>query len=122
MQKNRKLIIGFGLILLALFSFMLFIRPNLHHEKMMPHKMRIQNSDAMLNDTGSGAQHFQHTCANCHGLPDPKQYTAKEWPHVLVRMQQHMLRAGKAMPDAQKVLGITEFLQRNARPGMSLTD
>jgi len=34
---------------------------------------------------------FRLACNQCHVLPDPKRYTAKEWPAVVARMQKNML-------------------------------
>jgi len=118
MQGYRKLIFGLGLIILSLFILMLYIGSDQHHEKMMSRKAGLQNPAGMLNDDGPGTQQFQQTCTTCHGLPDPNQYTANEWPLIIARMHQHMIRAGKTMPDEKTVTAITELLQRNAKPAM----
>ncbi len=33
---------------------------------------------------------FRVACNQCHVLPDPQRYTAKEWPAVVTRMQENM--------------------------------
>jgi hypothetical protein len=33
---------------------------------------------------------FRLACNQCHVLPDPKRYTAQEWPRVVARMQENM--------------------------------
>ena len=33
---------------------------------------------------------FRLACGQCHVLPDPRRYTAKEWPAVVARMQKNM--------------------------------
>jgi cytochrome c1 len=33
---------------------------------------------------------FRIACNQCHVLPDPQRYTAKEWPAVVARMQENM--------------------------------
>jgi hypothetical protein len=33
---------------------------------------------------------FRLACNQCHVLPDPKRYTADEWPRVVARMQENM--------------------------------
>jgi hypothetical protein len=33
---------------------------------------------------------FRLACQQCHVLPDPKRYTAREWPAVVARMQRNM--------------------------------
>jgi hypothetical protein len=36
------------------------------------------------------AQSFKLACSQCHVLPDPQRYTAKEWRAVVTRMEQNM--------------------------------
>ncbi len=36
------------------------------------------------------AEAFRLACQQCHVLPDPKRYTAKEWPAVVARMERNM--------------------------------
>ncbi len=33
---------------------------------------------------------FRVACNQCHVLPDPQRYTARQWPEVVARMQEHM--------------------------------
>ncbi len=115
MQGYRKLILGLGLAILGLFIVMLYIGSDQHHEKMVDRKAGIQIPAGMLNVDGPGAQQFQKTCTTCHGVPDPGEYTANEWPLIIERMHQHMVKAGKTIPEADTVAAITEYLQRNAR-------
>lgn len=35
-------------------------------------------------------QMYSIACSQCHALPDPQRHTAREWPSVVRRMQQHM--------------------------------
>jgi len=115
MQGYRKLILGLGIAILSLFIVMLYIGSDQHHEKMVTRKAGLQNPAGVLNDGGPGIQQFQKICTTCHGEPDPSQYTANEWPLIIERMHQHMIKAGKTIPDANTVAAITGFLQRNAR-------
>jgi mono/diheme cytochrome c family protein len=69
-------------------------------------------------------QMFTIACTQCHGLPDPKRHTAREWPRVVERMKRHMAWANTIVgADEFKttpVLDTSEivrFLQRHARPG-----
>jgi hypothetical protein len=39
--------------------------------------------------TAEGAP-FRLACNQCHVLPDPRRYTAREWPAVVARMQENM--------------------------------
>jgi hypothetical protein len=36
------------------------------------------------------AQSFRLACQQCHTLPDPQRYTAREWPAVVARMEKNM--------------------------------
>lgn len=57
---------------------------------------------------------FQQTCSRCHGLPDPKQHTADEWPTVVERMTRNMTKMGKSVPDKTTLGDIVSFLQKHA--------
>ena len=38
----------------------------------------------------AAAEPFRLACNQCHVLPDPQRYTAKQWPAVVARMQENM--------------------------------
>ena len=57
---------------------------------------------------------FRETCKRCHGLPDPRQHTADEWPAVARRMEKNMLYKGIKPPDKAAVQRIVGFLQTYA--------
>ena len=68
---------------------------------------------------------FRLACNQCHVLPDPKRYTAAEWPRVVARMQENMewmnrVVGSKPIPGEPRlaVEEINAFLARHARrPG-----
>lgn len=67
-------------------------------------------------------QSFKLACRQCHALPDPRRYTAAEWPQVVERMElnmQWMNRVVGTRPNPYepqlRVEEIIEFLQRYAR-------
>lgn len=67
-------------------------------------------------------QMFTIACTQCHGLPDPKRHTAREWPLVVERMKRHMAWANTVVGvDRLKTVPVLEtqeivrFLQRHAR-------
>jgi hypothetical protein len=69
-------------------------------------------------------QSFKLACRQCHTLPDPKRYTAQQWPAVVERMEHNMLwmnRVVGSQPDPRepqlRTQEIIEFLQRHARKG-----
>lgn len=68
-------------------------------------------------------QMFTIACTQCHGLPDPKRHTAKEWPSVVERMKRHMAWSNTVVGvDELRTIPVLEtaeivrFLQRHARP------
>lgn len=63
---------------------------------------------------------FRLACDQCHALPDPKRYTAQEWPRVVERMKQHVTWAGTIEGAANARYRLREdeivrFLQQNGR-------
>ncbi|MGH8703986.1 MAG: hypothetical protein ACREUO_01050 [Burkholderiales bacterium] len=65
---------------------------------------------------------FRLACNQCHALPDPKRYTAKEWPAVVERMERNMewmnrVVSSKPVPGEPqlRVADINAFLARYAR-------
>lgn len=73
-------------------------------------------------DTDAGLV-FRQACDQCHVLPDPKRYTAADWPAVVRRMQDNMLWMNRVVgtrfdlrePQLRSA-DIVGFLQRHARP------
>jgi len=65
---------------------------------------------------------FRIACSQCHALPDPRRYTAKEWPTVVERMQTNMqwmnrVVGSKPVPGELqlRVEDINAFLVKHAR-------
>lgn len=65
---------------------------------------------------------FRIACGQCHALPDPRRYTAAQWPAVVERMQENMdwmnrVVGSKPQPgEAQlRIEDINAFLARHAR-------
>lgn len=65
---------------------------------------------------------FRVACNQCHVLPDPKRYTAAQWPRVVERMQENMewmnrVVGSKPAPTEPRlrVEEINAFLARHAR-------
>jgi hypothetical protein len=67
-------------------------------------------------------QMFSIACSQCHAPPDPRRYTAREWPKVVERMKRHMAWGNvvigahelRTVPEL-KTEEIVRFLQRHAR-------
>lgn len=70
----------------------------------------------------TAGQMFSHACSQCHALPDPRRYSAREWPEVVERMKRHMAWANvvvgvselRTVPEL-KTEEILRLLQRYAR-------
>jgi hypothetical protein len=65
---------------------------------------------------------FRLACGQCHTLPDPKRYTAAQWPAVVARMRKNMewmnrVVGSKPDPTEPQLLleDINAFLARHAR-------
>lgn len=65
---------------------------------------------------------FRRACSQCHVLPDPRRYTAKQWPAVVARMEKNMewinrVVGTKPVPGEPqlRVEEINAFLARYAR-------
>jgi cytochrome c5 len=65
---------------------------------------------------------FRLACNQCHVLPDPQRYTAKEWPAVVARMQENMewmnrVVGTRPIPGEPqlRIDAINEFLAKYAR-------
>ena len=77
---------------------------------------------ALPNADGRGAKLLGKYCAQCHGLPDPKAYSADEWPRVMERMSLRMQALGSrrchllqlAIPTDQEKGEILGYLRQSA--------
>ena len=68
------------------------------------------------------AQSFRLACQQCHVLPDPQRYRAREWPAVVARMEQNMAwmnRVVGSSPDPRepqlRLEEINAFLAKHSR-------
>ena len=65
---------------------------------------------------------FRLACNQCHALPDPQRYSAKQWPAVVARMEKNMewmnrvVGTGPVAGELQlRIEDINAFLARHAR-------
>ena len=72
---------------------------------------------------GSAGEAFRLACSQCHVLPDPKRYTASQWPRVVARMQENMEWMNRVVGSAPvpgepqlSIEAINAFLARHAKP------
>jgi hypothetical protein len=56
---------------------------------------------------------FGQTCSQCHGLPDPRQHSAGQWPVVVARMEQHMRERSLPLPRENAIKDIDAFLEQH---------
>jgi len=77
-------------------------------EKLQPVQYPEAGSEALNN--------FQNQCSQCHQPPRPSAHTAKEWPSVIARMQQHRIERRISPMMASDMLAVRDYLQRNAAP------
>jgi cytochrome c5 len=70
------------------------------------------------------AQSFRLACKQCHVLPDPQRYSAREWPAVVERMERNMQWMNRVVGNQRnpyepqlRVDEIIRFLQLHARRG-----
>jgi len=68
------------------------------------------------------AESFRLACSQCHVLPDPQRYTAKQWPAVVARMRRYMDLTNRPVATQPvpgepqlRVEDINAFLMRHAR-------
>jgi hypothetical protein len=66
---------------------------------------------------------FREACSQCHGLPDPRSRSAREWPDIVARMERNMAwmnRVVGSKPDPRepqlRVGEILDYLRRYAPP------
>jgi cytochrome c5 len=69
------------------------------------------------------AQSFRLACQQCHVLPDPQRYTARQWPAVVARMEKNMAWMNRVVGTRNdptepqlRVDEIIAFLSRHAKP------
>lgn len=70
----------------------------------------------------AAGESFRLACGQCHVLPDPRRYSAAEWPRVVARMQRNMewmnrVSGTQPVPGEPqlRIEDINAFLARNAR-------
>ena len=83
---------------------------------------------ALPNADSRGAKLMGTYCAQCHGLPDPKAYSADEWPRVMERMDLRIKSLGNrrchllqlAVPTDQERSEILAYLRRSAFESLNI--
>jgi cytochrome c5 len=52
-------------------------------------------------------------CTGCHQPPNPGQHTPQEWPQVVERMQTHMQKQRRRLPNSSEVKHILRYLDNS---------
>jgi hypothetical protein len=81
---------------------------------MMGNMPSGNTSQTLPEQQSEGAQLLQQFCSECHAPPAPSAHTAREWPQVVDRMNQHMVTQGKPAPDREQLRKLIAYLQKNA--------
>lgn len=86
------------------------------------HAMRPVDPVKLPEVNSRAGESFRVACSQCHALPDPQRYTAKQWPAVVARMQKNMewmnrVVGSKPVPGEPqlKIEDINAFLAKHAR-------
>lgn len=64
-----------------------------------------------------GARLLMDRCSHCHAPPQPAVHGADEWPGVVYRMQNHMVRRGYETFDEAERKTLLDYLGEHARRG-----
>jgi cytochrome c5 len=81
---------------------------------MMGNMPSGNTSQTLPEQQSEGAQLLKQFCSECHAPPAPSAHTAREWPQVVDRMNQHMVTQGKPAPDREQLRKLIAYLQKNA--------
>ena len=79
------------------------------------HALKSVNPRAIPARKTPGALLFASSCSRCHALPDPRLYTAAEWPAIVAKMQGYMKSMGKPVLSDQDKQEIIHYLQKHAK-------
>jgi cytochrome c5 len=63
----------------------------------------------------AGEKSFDRVCSQCHTLPNPMVHAASDWPRIVDRMRENMVRMLKPLPDDATTQEIVAYLSANAR-------
>jgi cytochrome c5 len=79
---------------------------------LQKHALKVINKGELPAPESKGALLFKDTCSQCHDLPAPQNYTAKEWPLIVEKMDDIIRdsKQGTPLSDEDKER-ITQYLQ-----------
>lgn len=64
---------------------------------------------------GPSRELFAATCSRCHAIPDPRAHAAADWPGVVLRMEQNMVRMRVSVPSREQSQQIMTYLDGASR-------
>ncbi len=62
-----------------------------------------------------GAVVMKDNCSSCHAVPSPAVHTAKEWPNIIYRMQEHRRMNGYVLITPEELALLLDYLQRHSK-------
>ena len=100
---------------------MMDIKNPSHHEKqeiiayLLSHAMKAIMPGSIPSPQSRGAIAFMNICSRCHALPDPKSYSAAQWPKIVAWMRSNMRVMGKGTMTDKEEKEILSYLTSNAK-------
>lgn len=64
--------------------------------------------ETIVADTAAGRHIFMARCGKCHGVPDPLQYTTRQWETILASM------IPRSRINKEQAVHLTAFVNTNA--------
>ncbi|MGH8765714.1 MAG: hypothetical protein ACRET8_08350 [Burkholderiales bacterium] len=89
---------------------------------LVKHAQKALDPERVPEVNSPAGESFRLACSQCHVLPDPRRYRARQWPAVVERMHRYMELTNRAvasqpMPGEPqlRIEDINAFLARHAR-------
>jgi len=77
--------------------------------------LQSENKIVLPASDSDGAHMVKKYCSDCHAPPSPLTHTAKEWPNVLYRMQEHRrMKAYGLIGEGEQAI-LLEYLETYAK-------
>ncbi|MDH5544335.1 MAG: cytochrome c [Gammaproteobacteria bacterium] len=79
----------------------------------------VNSHDVVMNTfpepESTGAQLLKQYCSACHGAPHPNTHTAKEWPNVVLRMNNRRIIRALGEIKREDLEQLTAYLSEHAK-------
>lgn len=94
--------------LFALFACQRKAIPSITERKDSISPKPVLVKETIVADIAAGRQVFMARCGRCHGVPDPLQYTTRQWETILASM------IPRSRINKEQALHLTAFVNTNA--------